>query len=82
MVRQLNNHLQNDNLLKLFQSGFRNDHSAETALLKLSNDLLIASDSGLLSFVLLLDLSATFNTVDLVFYSEDLRVLLTSKLRP
>ena len=47
-----------------FQSAYRYGHSTETALLRVLNDLLVASDCGKVSGLTLLDLSAVFHTID------------------
>jgi len=51
-------------LCNVFQSAYRAGHSTETALLRVVNDLLQAMDQDKISILLLLDLSAAFDTVD------------------
>ena len=64
VLAQLLSHLQSNNLCNPLQSAYRAGHSTETVLLRVVNDILAALDVDKLSVLLLLDLSAAFDTID------------------
>ncbi|GAA6092445.1 RNA-directed DNA polymerase from mobile element jockey-like, partial [Tachysurus ichikawai] len=61
---QLQSHLQLHGIGDTFQSGFRSRHSTESALLRVHNDILGALDGKSSVVLVLLDLTAAFDTVD------------------
>ena len=63
---RLNKHMSDNDLNSDFQYGYNKDHSTETLLLKVINNLLISCDNQIPTFLMLLDLSAAFDTVDQV----------------
>ena len=64
MYDQTAEHLSRSGLYPLLQSAYRAGHSTETALLKVQNDILLAMDRQHVTLLVLLDLSAAFDTVD------------------
>ena len=64
VLKQLVSHLEQNDLFCRFQSAYRQYHSCETAMAKISNDILHSLDHNDSSFLILLDLSAAFDTVD------------------
>ena len=60
---QLNNYLMNNNLHENFQSAYKVHHSTETVMVKVQDDILHAIDCNKAVVLLMLDLSAAFDTV-------------------
>ena len=61
---RLTRHLSTFNSLSTFQSAYRPSYSTESALLRIQNDLLLAIDQRKVSALVLLNLSAAFDTID------------------
>ena len=64
VLKRLNSHLSQNNLNMPFQSAYKKHHSTETLMIRIVNDLLITIDENKATVVMLLDLSAAFDTVD------------------
>ena len=61
---RLESHLSLNNLHEEHQSVYRKFHSTETALLKVQNDILNSLDRNDVTMLVMLDLSAAFDTID------------------
>ena len=64
VLSRLNDHLTANNLNSPDQFAYKKNHSTETLMIKVVNDLLIAADGKEATVIMLLDLSAAFDTVD------------------
>ena len=70
---RIEQHLLENNLHDPLQSAYRKQHSTETALIKIQHDIVQALDSGRVAALVLLDLSATFDTIDHAILLERLK---------
>jgi hypothetical protein len=64
VTQQITNHINNCNLGEVHQSAYKAFTSTETALLKVKSDVLNAVDKQEVVLLVLLDLSAAFDTID------------------
>ena len=64
VLRRLIDQVSSGNLHETFQSAYKPNHSTETALTRIQNDILMALDNKKGVVLVLLDLSAAFDTVD------------------
>ncbi len=64
VLNQLQSFLDQNVALEVIQSGFKANHSTESTLLKVLNDIFLFSDSGHSVVLLLLDLTTAFDTID------------------
>ena len=64
VLKQCQAHLNDNDLFEVNQSAYRKNHSTETAVLSVVDELLSNIDKKLVSLVALLDLSAAFDTID------------------
>ena len=63
-LKQFIQHCDDQNLIPFYQSAYRSGYSTETALVKITNDILWSFEKQHASTLIVMDLSATFNTVD------------------
>ena len=64
VIEQIDQHLTKYNLHEPLQSAYTPNHGTETAIVKVSNDILRALDNRQCVGLVLLDLSAAFDTID------------------
>ena len=72
VLLDLNSHMELNDLHIPFQSGYKKHHGCETVLLKIVDEVLLCLDANSCTILLILDLSAAFDTVD---HEELLKIL-------
>ena len=79
---RFNNHCKENDLIPSHQSAYREHHSCETALVRLTNDLLWSMERQQVTALVAIDLLAAFDTVDHTVLSKDFSVPQGSILGP
>ena len=76
VLKRINNHMTSHGLHDELQSAYRANHSTESALMKVQHDIVKAVDSNKAVMLVLLDLSAAFDTINI----ENLLLTLKSRV--
>ena len=82
MVKRLNQHFTKNGIHEVLHSAYKQNHTTETALLKVQNDLLMAIDAYGGAVLILLDLSAAFDTIDQTILLQRLQELRGPSVKP
>lgn len=72
---QISDYLNSHKVLNSFQSGFRKNHSTETALIRVTDDIRSAMDRGQCTILALFDFSKAFDTVNHSILIEKLKII-------
>ena len=64
VAAQIRSHMDSHDLGNTFQSAYKVGHSTETALLCIKNEIHLSLSKGMPTALVLLDLSAAFDTID------------------
>ena len=72
---QIRQHMEFNDLFDTFQSAYRSAHSCETAMVHIQDDILKALDCGKHIILVLLDLSAAFDSVDHAILIDKLHMI-------
>jgi hypothetical protein len=64
VAHQITDHMILNDLNDAYQSAYRENHSTETALLKIQTDILKILDQGKMAVLIMTDLTAAFDTID------------------
>lgn len=75
VAAQIKEYLETNSILHQHQSGFRHGHGTQTALLKVTNDLINSMDNSYTSFLILLDQSKAFDLVNFQLMLAKLKFL-------
>ena len=87
VLKRLNNHIFQNNLDVHNQYGYKSAHSTESILVKITNDIFIASDKKTATVLLLLDLSSAIQLILVSYWifsvmKLELQVLLSNGFVP
>ena len=72
-------YLDENNILYIFQSGFRQNYSTEAALSYLTDKIQSGFDEGLYTGIILIDLQKAFDTIDHNIFLEKLKCICFSE---